>query len=76
MSRTGEQWIEMTGGFRIDEPLSFNPGMHSKMIAWLELRLASGKLRDDERERVLAQIRKLKGILPPEFDYDIPDDDD
>jgi hypothetical protein len=43
MSRSGDEWIERTGGLGIGETPDLLPGK-AKMIEELELRLVSGEL--------------------------------
>ena len=61
MSRTGDQWINKTGGLGAGESPDLLPGK-AGMIAELEQRLTSGELPPDEVETVLTQIRNLKGV--------------
>jgi hypothetical protein len=75
MSRTGDQWIEATGGLSPGESPDLLPAK-AKMIAELEGRLISGTLSEEEFENTLTRIRNLRGVPPVEFDYDSPDDDD
>jgi len=75
MSRTGDQWIDKTGGLSPAETPDLLPAK-AEMIAELEERLFSGTLSPAEKESTLTQIRNLKGSPPVEFDYDAPDDDD
>lgn len=69
MGRAKDQFIEATGGFRINEPMTLSP-MHAETIKRLEEKLVSGTLSPDEVERTHIQIRNLKGLPPVEFDYD------
>lgn len=69
MGRSGEDFIEETGGFRADEPISFDPS-HAMRIGELENRLKSGKPTLEEAEKVQKMICNLKGLPPDEWDYE------
>lgn len=69
MGRSKDEFIERTGGFRIDEPMSLDPS-HGARIEELENRLKSGKLSLEEVEKTVTMIRNLKGLPPDEFDYE------
>lgn len=73
MSRTGDQFIEATGGFNITDPSTFSPA-HGLRIRKLEEELKSGKLSPNEFDRVREQICRLKGLPPDEWDYEPADD--
>jgi len=75
MGRSGDDFIERTGGFRIDEPMSLDPA-HGERIRELEERLVSGTLSLDEVKRAHRTICNLKGLPPDEWDYEAPEDDD
>jgi hypothetical protein len=75
MSKSGDQWVERMGGLGPGETPEMQP-LKAEMIGELEQKLVSGKLSADEVEATLTRIRNLKGLLPVEFDYDPPDDDD
>ena len=72
MGRTGDDFIEKTGGFRVSEPMSFDPS-HGARIQELEDRLKSGKLSLEEVEKVHRMICNLKGLPPDEWDYEAED---
>ena len=75
MGRSGDEFIERTGGYRIGEPMSLDPS-HGERIQELEERLASGTLTLDEVEKVHRMICNLKGLPPDEWDYQPADDED
>jgi len=75
MSRTGDQWIEETGGPGIGETPDMLPGK-AALIEKLTQMILSPETSVDEREELMDQIRDLKGLPPVEFDYEPPDDDD
>jgi hypothetical protein len=70
MGRTGQQWIDAMGGFRIDGPSPLIEGSieaHTKKIRKLEEMMISGKLTFDQIEEVKQQLYKLKGLPPDEW---------
>jgi NifB/MoaA-like Fe-S oxidoreductase len=67
MSRIGDQFIEETGGFRINDAETLTPA-HGERIRAIEERIKSGKLSLDEVEEQLQLIRKLKGIVSDEWE--------
>ena len=73
MSRTGDQWIEKTGGLSFGETPDMLPAK-VEMIEELERRIVSPETSVDEREELMDRLRALKGLPPVEFDP--PDDDD
>jgi hypothetical protein len=73
MGRSRDDFIERTGGFRIDEPMSLDPS-HRERIRELEERLKSGTLSLDEVEKVHRMICNLKGLPPDEWDYEPSED--
>ena len=73
MGRSRDDFIERSGGFRIDEPMSLDPS-HRERIRELEERLKSGTLSLDEVEKVHRMICNLKGLAPNEWDYEPSED--
>jgi hypothetical protein len=71
MGRSGEKFIEETGGFRIDEPMSFEPS-HGERIRG---ETGFGTLSVDEVERIHQMICNLKGLPTDEWNYQAPEDD-
>ncbi|HEY4939995.1 MAG TPA: hypothetical protein VII56_01100 [Rhizomicrobium sp.] len=70
MSRTKDQWIERTGGFRAGES-NAEFLARSEEIEKLEAQFRSPGLTMQERETVQRRLCTLKGI-----DFDAPDDDE
>jgi hypothetical protein len=68
MSRTKDQWIERTGGFRVGES-EFDFTAWAAEIDRLEKLLVSGALDIVGRERTQRRLCELKGI-----DFDSDDD--
>jgi len=69
MGRSREDFIEKTGGYRVDEPMSFDQS-HGMTIRELENRLKSGNLALEDAEKVRKMICNLKGLPPDEWDYE------
>jgi hypothetical protein len=69
MSRTKDQWIEATGGFRLGEsPKEFSA--RAARISRLEKQLKAKPSME-----LVEAIRREKGLtLPDEFDYTPPED--
>lgn len=66
MSRTKDQWLERTGGFRLGEsPAQFSA--RTSEIERLTASLTSGRLGIEEIEATQRRICELKGI---DFDSD------
>ena len=65
MGRSKDEFIEATGGFRIDE---LDPTFRQYKIAALEKKLSEVPLT--EVEGVMEQIRALKGLPSDEWDYE------
>jgi hypothetical protein len=70
MSRTKDQWLERTGGFRVGESDADFLG-RAKEIETLEKQFRSPGLAMQERETVQRRLCTLKGT-----DFDSPDDDE
>ena len=69
MSRSKEQWLEHTGGFRLGEsPAAFQERVVE--IEKLEREFRAAGLTMGEREKILRQLCALKGI-----DFDSDDDE-
>ena len=68
MSRTKEQFIEETGGFR---PGESKAGFLARTgrIQELKQKLLSG-VPEREREELLEEMQRLQGIPSPEWDYE------
>lgn len=69
MSRTGNQWIERTGGFRPGESQTEFLG-RTAQIKKLEKLLVSGTLDMAGLEKVQRQLCALKGINFDSYDGD------
>lgn len=67
MGRSKDQFIEATGGNRIDES---DPTFRQYKIAALEEKLRSGKVPLAEVDGVVEQIRASKGLPSAEWDYE------
>jgi hypothetical protein len=68
MSRSKEQFIEATGGFRFGESEE-DALKRFQAIHLLEKKLSSG-LTLGQRDEVVEEMRRLKGLPPVEWDYE------
>lgn len=70
MSRTGDDFIEETGGYLSGES---DQMFRHRLIRELEKKLVSGPLSLDEVEKIHQTICKLKGLPRDEWDYEPKD---
>ena len=67
MSKTGDQFIEETGGYRITDAATLSPA-HGLRIKAIEERIRFGNLPPDELDEQIQLLRRLKGIVSDEWE--------
>lgn len=73
MSHTGDEITKRYGGLRFGESQK-DFHIRAKKIDKLEEQLQSNEVSESEIDSVMSELRRLKGILDPEWDYEPPEE--